>query len=281
MGRSLGRRGWFLPACLILGLFFLYGPIVSVVVYSFNDSELVTVWSHFSTRWYRALLGDRQILAAAGLSLEVACLSATGALAVGTLAGYILARFRSFRGRTLFAGMVSAPLVMPEIVMGVSMLLMFVGMEQAIGWPAGRGVETIVIAHVTFTMSFVAVVVESRLAGMDVSIEEAAMDLGARPAQVFFLITVPLMAPALAAGWLLAFSLSLDDLVITSFVSGPGSTTLPLVIFSKVRLGLNPEVNALATLVIGIVSTLTFLAAVYQTRRAARRPVSPLPAEPS
>ena len=261
------RRGkWFLPTALVLGLLFLYGPIISVIVYSFNESTLVTVWSGFSTKWYQALFHDDQILNAAELSLGIAFASATGALVIGTLSGYVLARFRRFTGRTFFAGMVMAPLVMPEIIMGISMLLLFVGLQGLIGWPA-RGVETIIIAHITFTTAFVAVVVQSRLVDSDISIEEAAMDLGARPVQVFFLITLPLMAPALVAGWLLAFSLSLDDLVTPSFVSGPGSTTLPQLIFSKVKLGLNPEINALATVVITIVSMATFAAALLQSRR--------------
>ncbi|HLZ65091.1 MAG TPA: ABC transporter permease subunit [Aliidongia sp.] len=261
------RGRWFLPTALVIGLFFLYGPIATLVVYSFNESRLVTVWSGFSVKWYGELAHNDQILDAAWLSLRVAVASATGALVVGTLAGFVLSRFTRFRGRTLFAGMVTAPLVMPEIITGISMLLMFVGLEQAIGWPAGRGVLTIIMAHITFCMSFVAVIVQSRLSGMDVSVEEAAMDLGARPVQVFFLITLPLMAPALVAGWLLAFSLSLDDLVITAFVSGPGSTTLPLVIFSKVRLGLSPEINALATVIITVVSMGVFAAALYQYKR--------------
>ncbi|MGB8841144.1 MAG: ABC transporter permease subunit [Aliidongia sp.] len=260
------RANWFLPTALVLGLIFLYGPIVSVVVYSFNESTLVTVWSHFSVKWYEALFQDEQILHAAELSFGIALASATGALVVGTLSGYALARFRRFAGRTLFSGMVLAPLVMPEIIMGISMLLLFVGLQDLIGWPA-RGAQTIIIAHITFTAAFVAVVVQSRLTDSDLSIEEAAMDLGARPIQVFFLITLPLMAPALAAGWLLAFSLSLDDLVTTSFVSGPGSTTLPQLIFSKVKLGLNPEINALATVVITLVSIAAFVAALLQSRR--------------
>jgi putrescine transport system permease protein len=260
------RNGWFLPTALVLGLLFLYGPIVSVVVYSFNESTLVTVWSGFSTKWYDALLQDDAILSAAKLSLIIAVSSATGALVIGTLSGYVLARFRRFAGRTLFAGMVMAPLVMPEIILGISLLLLFVGLQDLIGWPA-RGMQTIIIAHITFTAAFVAVVVQSRLVDTDISVEEAAADLGAKPVQVFFLITLPLMAPALLAGWLLAFSLSLDDLVTTSFVSGPGSTTLPQLIFSKVKLGLNPEINALATVVITLVSIATFVAAIYQARR--------------
>jgi putrescine transport system permease protein len=268
MMRALLRGQWFLPMALGAGLVFLYGPILSVIVYSFNESRLVTVWSGFSTKWYGALLHNDQILRAASLSIEVALMSATGALIIGTLAGFILARFRRFPTRTLFAGMVSAPLVMPEVIMGISTLLLFIGMEQVVGWPAGRGIETITIAHITFTMAFVAVMVQARLSDMDPSVEEAAMDLGARPVEVFFLITLPLIAPALAAGWLLAFSLSLDDFVITSFVSGPGSTTLPLLIFSRVRLGLSPEINALATVMIAIVSLATLVAALFQARKS-------------
>ena len=255
IGKALRGRG-FLRFMMVLAMVFLYAPIISIIVYSFNESQLVTVWSRFSTKWYGALIQDEQILRAAKISLEVAIMSATGALMVGTLTGYILTRLTRFKGRTMFSGMVMAPLVMPEIIMGISMLLLFVGMEQLFGWPH-RDVQTIVIAHITFSTAFVSVVVQSRLQGIDVSVEEAAMDLGARPVTVFFLITLPLMIPALVSGWLLAFSLSLDDLVITAFVSGPGSTTLPMVIFSKVRLGLNPEINALATVVIlfiGLVS---------------------------
>lgn len=266
IGKMLQGR-WLLRTMMVLAMVFLYAPIISIVVYSFNESQLVTVWSRFSTKWYAALIEDQQILRAAKISFEVAMLSATGALVVGTLSGYILTRFTKFRGRMLFSGMVMAPLVMPEIIMGISMLLLFVGMEQLFGWPQ-RDIQTIVIAHITFSTAFVAVVVQSRLATIDVSVEEAAMDLGARPVQVFFLVTLPLMVPALVSGWLLAFSLSLDDLVITAFVSGPGSTTLPMVIFSKVRLGLNPEINALATiiiLVIGLISGITAFKTAFKS----------------
>lgn len=258
---SLTRGRFFLRLTMCLAMVFLYAPIVSIIVYSFNESQLVTVWSRFSTKWYAALLQDDQILRAAKISFEVAVLSASGSLVVGTLSGYILSRFKRFRGRMLFSGMVMAPLVMPEIIMGISMLLLFVGMEQVFGWPQ-RDIQTIVIAHITFSTAFVAVVVQSRLADIDVSLEEAAMDLGARPGEVFFLITLPLMVPALLSGWLLAFSLSLDDLVITAFVSGPGSTTLPMVVFSKVRLGLNPEINALATVIILVVGLISGLGAI-------------------
>jgi putrescine transport system permease protein len=243
-----------LVAWLVAGFAFLYVPIASLVLYSFNASKLVTVWGGYSTRWYGALLRNSQVLDAAALSLKVAAISAALAVVLGTAVAVCLARFGPFRGRALFAGLAAAPLVMPEVITGLSLLLLFVALEQAWGWPAGRGTLTIVIAHTTFALAYVAVVVQSRLAGLDPSLEEAAMDLGAKPAKVFFVITLPIIAPALVAGFLLAFTLSLDDLVIASFVSGPGSTTLPMVIYSKVRLGLSPEINALATLLILLVA---------------------------
>ncbi len=260
-------RPWFRMISLFLGFAFLYIPIASLVFYSFNASKLVTVWGGFSTKWYGELLHNQQILGAAWLSLKVATLSATLAVALGTLAGLVLARFGPFKGRTLLSGLTTAPLVMPEVITGLSLLLLFVTMEQLIGWPAGRGMTTIVIAHITFTMAFVTVIVQSRLAQMDDSLEEAAMDLGARPYKVFFLITLPIIAPALMSGWLLAFTLSLDDLVITSFVAGPGSSTLPMVIFSKVRLGVSPDINALATILVTIVSIGVVIAGVMMTRQ--------------
>jgi putrescine transport system permease protein len=247
-------RSKFLTAALILGLLFLYLPIATVVAYSFNGGRLVTVWAGFSFHWYRELLHNEPLLAAAWLSLRIAAATATLAVVLGTLAGLVLARFGLFRGRALFAGMIAAPLVMPEVILGLAMLLLFVTMEQLVGWPAGRGATTIFLAHVTFTLSFVAVLVQSRIAGLDRSLEEAAMDLGARPTKVFLLITLPIISPALLSGWLLAFTLSLDDLVITSFVSGPGSTTLPQYIFSSVRLGLNPQINALAAILMSVVA---------------------------
>lgn len=243
----MNRRAAPLYTLLGLGYAFLYLPIVLLVIYSFNASRLVTVWGGFSTHWYGELLKDDKVLDAAWLSLKVAVSTATLATFLGTLAAVLLVRFKRYPGSTLFAGMVAAPLVMPEIITGLAMLLLFVAMEQAIGWPAGRSMTTIVIAHVTFCLSFVTVVVRSRLSQMDLSLEEAAMDLGARPLKVFLLITLPLIAPALIAGWLLAFTLSIDDLVISSFVTGPSATTLPIVIFSKVRLGVSPEINALAS----------------------------------
>jgi putrescine transport system permease protein len=244
------KQGTTLRAALIFGYAFLYLPIALLVLFSFNDSRLMTVWSGFSTRWYVALWQNTALLDAAFLSLRLAAISASFATILGTLAGFALVRLKRIPARTLFGGMVAAPLVMPEVITGLSLLLLFVAMEQAVGWPAGRGATTIAIAHITFATAYVAVVVQSRLAGFDRSLEEAAMDLGARPAKVFLVITLPIIAPALASGWLLAFTLSLDDLVIASFVSGPGATTLPMAIFSSVKLGLTPELNALATVMV-------------------------------
>lgn len=249
-----------LLAALLFGYAFLYLPILLLVAFSFNDSRLVTVWTGFSFRWYVALWNNERLVDAALLSLRIAAVSATGATILGTLAGFALARFRAFRGRALFGAMVAAPLVMPEVITGLSLLLLFVALDQMLGWPAGRGADTITIAHTTFATAYVAVVVQSRLSDFDLSLEEAALDLGARPWKVFFVITLPIIAPALASGWLLAFTLSLDDLVIASFVSGPGATTLPMVVFSAVRLGLTPELNALATVIIALVSLVLLLA---------------------
>ncbi|MGF7177760.1 ABC transporter permease subunit [Azospirillum doebereinerae] len=265
------KRIGFLSWALWFGYAFLYVPIVLLVVYSFNESRLVTVWGGFSTKWYGELMNNDALLSAAGLSLQVAAVSATLSVILGTCAGMAMSRFGRFRGRTLFGGLITAPLVMPEVITGLSLLLLFVAMEQLIGWPDGRGVTTITIAHTTFTASYVAVVVQSRLAGMDGSLEEAAMDLGARPAKVFFVITLPIIAPALVAGWLLAFTLSLDDVVVASFVSGPGSTTLPMVIFSSVKFGISPQINALATLMILLVAAGIFVASIVMTRQDRQR----------
>ena len=261
------RRGWFLPIAAALGFGFLYAPIISLIVLSFNESRLVTVWSRFSTKWYESLLNDPQILGAAWLSLQIAFVAATIATVLGTLAAVALVRLGRFRGRTLLAGMTAAPLIMPEVVTGLSLLLMFVSLESAFGWPSGRSALTVIIAHATFCTAFVTVVVQSRLSDLDRSLEEAAMDLGAGPVRVFFDVTLPIIAPALVAGWLLGFTLSLDDLVIASFVSGPGSSTLPMVIFSKIRLGVSPDVNALATIIIGIVALGVGIATILQLRR--------------
>lgn len=248
------KRGLFIPTLATLGFAFLYAPIISLVVFSFNESRLVTVWTGFSTRWYAALFQDSQVVSAAILSLQIAATSATIATVLGTLAGIALSRLGSFRGKTALTGMAAAPMVMPEVITGLSLLLLFVSMEAMLGWPAGRGFVTITIAHSTFCLAYVTVLVRARLSDMDRSLDEAAMDLGATPLRVFFDITLPIISPALISGWLLAFTLSLDDLVIASFVSGPGASTLPMVIFSKIRLGVSPDVNALATIIIGIVA---------------------------
>ncbi|MEL6264500.1 MAG: ABC transporter permease [Pseudomonadota bacterium] len=241
--------GTGLKVMLGLGLVFLYAPIVILVIYSFNASRLVSVWGGWSTEWYVALLQNDDLLDAAWVSLTVAVVASTIATVMGTLAGFAMARVPRFTGRTLFSGMVLAPLVMPEVITGLSLLLAFIAISL------DRGFTTIVIAHATFSMCYVAVVVQARLAGFDRAVEEAAADLGARPGTVFRRVTLPLILPGIVAGWLLSFTLSLDDLVIANFVSGPGSTTLPIKIFSAVRLGVTPEINAIATILIGIVAT--------------------------
>ena len=265
------KRSYHVVLWLILGYAFLYIPICSLVVYSFNKSRLVTVWGGFSFDWYVSLFRNEQMLGALFLSLRVAVYSATIAVVLGTLAGFVIVRFRRFRGRMLFSGLVTAPLVMPEIITGLSLLLLFVAMENMLGWPAGRGMTTITIAHATFSMAFVAVIVQSRLMDMGLDVEEAALDLGARPVTVFFAVTLPIIAPALISGWLLAFTLSLDDLVVASFVSGPTATTLPMVVFSKVRLGLSPEVNALATIIVAMVGLGVGAAGLIMMRQERRR----------
>jgi putrescine transport system permease protein len=241
-------------AALGIGFAFLYIPILSLVVYSFNESQLVTVWTGFSMRWYEALLSDGELISAAWLSLRVAFLTACTSVIIGTWAGFVLARMGRFRGFALYTGMINAPLVIPEVIQGISLLLLFIEMGKWLGWPAGRGIVTIWIGHVMLCMSYVAIVVQSRVRDLHPSLEEAALDLGATPLKVFFTITLPLISQALVAGWLLSFTLSIDDLVLSAFLSGPGSTTLPLVVFSRVRLGLNPEMNALATLFILVIT---------------------------
>lgn len=268
------RAPLLLPVALALGFAFLYVPILTMIVYSFNASRLVTVWDavHSPTlKWYAALFGNEQIVGAAWLSLRIAAMNATGAVIIGTMVGFALARFGSFRGRGLLAALSTAPLVLPEIITGLSLLLLFVSMKDLIGWPARRGVTTITLAHISFSLTYVAVIVQSRLAGFDESLEEAAMDLGARPAVVFVRITLPLIAPALLSGWLLSFTLSWDDVVVSQFVAGPGSSTLPMVIFSKVRLGVSPDVNALATLMVLIVATGVAGSAWFLQRRERAR----------
>jgi putrescine transport system permease protein len=241
-GASVARAGM-----LAAGMAFLYGPMILLVIFSFNASRLVTVWGGFSTRWYAALANDAQLIASVRTSLVVAALSAAIATVNGTLAAIALVRFGRFRTRTLFSGAIYAPLVMPEVILGLSLLLLFVALDIE------RGLWTIVAAHATFTMCFVAVVVRSRLAGFDRALEEAAMDLGAGPVRAFMAVTLPLIAPAIVAGFLLAFTLSLDDLVIASFTAGPGSTTLPMRVYSQVRLGVSPEINAISTLMLAAV----------------------------
>lgn len=266
-----GRRPRFVPSVMIAGFVFLYLPLVLVVIYSFNDSKLVTVWGGFSTRWYAELLHNDEIIEAALLSLRIAIVSATAAAVLGTLAGLALTRMGNFRGRTPFTGMIAAPLVMPDVITGLSLLLLFVSLSALIGWPAGRGANTIILAHTTFSMAYVAVIVQSRLSSMDESVEEAAMDLGGRPFQVTMDITLPLIAPAVVSGWLLGFTLSLDDLVIATFVSGPGSSTLPMVIFSKIRLGVTPDINAVATIIIVMVTVGVSIAGWIMMRQEGRR----------
>lgn len=251
---------------MAFGYAFLYIPIFSVIMYSFNASRISTVWGGFSTRWYVELFTNQQLLDAVQRSFTIAALTATAAVMLGTACGLALSRFGKFPGRGLLSLMNSAPLVVPDVMMGLSSLLLFVTLQQAFGWPE-RGMTTITLAHITLTACYVTVVVRSRMAGMDESLEEAAMDLGARPWRVFFVITLPLIAPALLAGWLLAFTLSLDDLVIASFTSGPGSSTLPMVVYSKVKMGVTPEINALATIIVVLVAVGVGVAGLVMHRR--------------
>jgi len=261
------KRFSFSKLMLVLGLLFIYLPMLILVIYSFNASKLVTVWGGWSIKWYVGLLDNSQLMGSVMRSLEIACYTAIAAVALGTLAAFVLTRVTRFKGRTLFGGLVTAPLVMPEVITGLSLLLLFVAMAQMIGWPQERGIVTIWIAYTTFCAAYVAVVVSARLRELDLSIEEAAMDLGAKPWKVFFLITIPMIAPSLAAGGMMSFALSLDDLVLASFVSGPGSTTLPMEVFSAVRLGVKPEINAVASLILLSVSLVTFMV-WYFSRRA-------------
>ncbi|MCF5720449.1 ABC transporter permease subunit [Pseudomonas syringae] len=265
------RRVRFSSFMLVAGLVFIYLPMLILVIYSFNESKLVTVWGGWSIKWYVGLLDNTQLMGSVARSLEIACYTAVAAVALGTLAAFVLTRISQFKGRTLFGGLVTAPLVMPEVITGLSLLLLFVAMAQMIGWPQERGIVTIWIAHTTFCAAYVAVVVSARLRELDLSIEEAAMDLGARPWKVFFLITIPMIAPSLAAGGMMSFALSLDDLVLASFVSGPGSTTLPMEVFSAVRLGVKPEINAVASLILLAVSLVTFLVWFFSRRAEEHR----------
>ena len=271
------KLSWFLKAMLFLGLAFLYIPLIVLVVYSFNDSKLVTIWGGFSTKWYAKLLNNDQILEAAWLSLRIAVVSSLAATVLGTLAGYALARIKRFRGSTLFAGMVSAPMVMPDVITGLSMLLLIIQVQTMLQGifgntsSFGNGFFTIFLGHATLCMAYITVIIRARLAELDQSLEEAAIDLGARPLKIFFVITLPLIMPAIVSGFLLGVTLSLDDLVITSFLSGPGSSTLPQVIFSKIKLGLDPQMNVLATIIIAIVGTLVIIMNWYMMRQTTRR----------
>jgi len=265
------KRIRFSSFMLVVGLLFIYLPMLILVIYSFNASKLVTVWGGWSLKWYIGLTDNTQLMGAVMRSLEIAFYTAIAAVALGTLAAFVLTRISQFKGRTLFGGLVTAPLVMPEVITGLSLLLLFVAMAQMIGWPQERGIVTIWIAHTTFCAAYVAVVVSARLRELDLSIEEAAMDLGAKPWKVFFLITIPMIAPSLAAGAMMSFALSLDDLVLASFVSGPGSTTLPMEVFSAVRLGVKPEINAVASLILLAVSLVTFLVWFFSRRAEEHR----------
>jgi putrescine transport system permease protein len=263
------RPSPLLISILCVGIAILYLPILVLIGYSFNASALVSVWGGFSTSWYRQLLHNDQVLDAAWLSLEIGLVVSTGAVILGTLAAIALVRFRRFGGRLLLTGMVNAPLVMPEIITGITQLLLFISMFHLIGWPH-RGFTTIAIAHIAFCTAYVTITVQSRLSTADRSLEEAAMDLGSGPVRAFVDTTLPIIMPALASGWLLSFTLSLDDLVISSFVSGPGASTLPMVIFSKVKLGVTPDINALASLIICLVG-ICVLVAGYLMRRTERQ----------
>jgi putrescine transport system permease protein len=250
---------------LLLGFIFLYLPIIILIIFSFNESKLVTVWGGWSTKWYAELLQNQGLKDAAWVTLKVAFVSASVAAVLGTVAGMTLSRFGRFRGRTLFSGMIYAPMVMPDVIIGLSLLLMFVALA------IDRGIATITIAHITFSLCYVAVVVQSRLSSFDDSIEEAALDLGCTPAKTFLFITLPVIFPAVLSGWLLAFTMSLDDLVIASFTSGPGSTTLPMKIYSQVRLGVTPEINAVSTILVGLVACGVLLASYINHRQAKQR----------
>ena len=266
-----GKRSIFLLSTLAFGIAFLYVPMVLLVIYSFNKSRIVPIWGGFSTKWYGELFRSPEVWDALTLSLKIAAVNACFATLLGTLAGLALVRFGRFRGRTLFSGMISAPLVMPEVITGLSLLLLFIWLQNAIGWPGERGFTTITIAHITFSMAYVAVIIQSRLAGMAQDLEEAAMDLGAKPLRVLTDITLPLLAPGMLAGWLLSFTLSLDDLIIASFVTGPGATTLPILIYSRIRLGLRPDINALATMIILVVAIGVIIAGYIMLRQQRQR----------
>jgi putrescine transport system permease protein len=264
------KRSAFLTWMLCMGFAFLYVPMLLLIFYSFNKSKLVPVWGGFSTRWYGELFRSQEVWDALILSLKIGVVNATFATLLGTFAGLAMVRFGRFKGRTLFGGMISAPLVMPEVITGLSLLMLFITLNEFVGWPSERGFTTITIAHITFSLAYVAVIIQSRLTGMGEDLEEAAMDLGAKPFRVLWDITLPRLAPGMLAGWLLAFTLSLDDLVIASFVTGPGANTLPILIFSRIRLGLRPDINALATIIILVVAVGVILAGWIMFRQQKR-----------
>ena len=247
---------------LFLGYLFLYFPLICIVVYSFNESRFVASWTRFSLKWYKILISNPIILRATLTSVKIACLSATISVILGTMAAIIITRFKRFNGKTIFVSAIAAPLIMPEVVMGLSLLMLFIGMEKIFGWPARSGMTTVTIAHIALTLSYVTMLVQARLHDMDKSIEEAALDLGASPPKVFFVITLPMIFPTIVLGWLLAFVLSLDDVVVASFVAGPGATTLPMIVFSSLRFGISPEINALATILMTVLSIGVIISAV-------------------
>ena len=267
-GTTVTFNKWFARAWLGAGYLFLYVPIVALVIFSFNDSPIPNVWRGFTLKWYAQLANDGEMLAGLWLSLQIAFMTACGSVVLGTFAAFALNKYKRFFGRTLFSGMVNAPLVMPEVVVGLSLLLMLVSVQRALGFPE-RGMATIWLGHLLLGMAYATVIVQSRLQGLNPQLEEAAMDLGAKPHQVFWLVTLPMIAQSLVSAWLLTFTISLDDVVLSAFLSGPGSTTMPLVIFSRARLGLNPSVNAVATLIIAVVS-IGVVAASYFIARAER-----------
>jgi putrescine transport system permease protein len=268
-GTPAAFNRWFGRGWLAAGFFFLYLPIVALIVFSFNDSPIPNAWRGFTLKWYVALMNDGEMLAGLWLSLKIAFLTACGSVVLGTFAAFVLVKYTRFRGRTLFSGMVNAPLVMPEVVVGLSLLLMLVSIQRALGFPE-RGMTTIWLGHLLLGMAYAAVVIQARLRDLNPQLEEAAMDLGARPSQVFWLVTLPMIAQSMVSAWLLTFTISLDDVVISAFLSGPGATTMPLVIFSRARLGLNPSVNAVATVIVVIVAIGVVLTS-YMIARAERR----------
>ncbi len=272
-GRTVFGAGFakgFSKAWLIAGYAFLYLPIVALVIYSFNDSPIPNVWAGFTLKWYAGLPADREMIGGLWLSLKIAFFTACGSVVLGTLAAFALVKYKRFTGRTLFTGMVNAPLVMPEVIIGLSLLLMLVSIQRVLGFPE-RGMLTIWIGHLLLGMAYATVVVQARLQDLNPQLEEAAMDLGARPHQVFYLVTLPMIAQSLMSAWLLTFTLSLDDVVLSAFLSGPGSTTMPLVIFSRARLGLNPSVNAVATIIVLVVAVGVVLASLAIARAERKR----------